>query len=272
MTRRSARPTRRPRRAGHAHRDGRPRPGRLNWGAATDNVGVARYNVHRATTAGFTPSAGEPDRPADRDDLRRHGAHAGHVLLPGHRRGRRRERRPASNEASATATADTTPRRRRPRSPRRRRRAGLARLERRDRRRRGRPLQRSPLHDVRLHARASANRIAQPTGTSYTDRARRRHLLLPRHRRRRGRERGAPSPPGDRDGRRRAAPGLVAAYGFDAGSGTTAAGQLRNGNIGTLSGPTWATGPGGSATRSRSTASNARVTVADSNTLDLTTG
>ena len=30
----------------------------LSWGAATDNVGVARYNVHRGTSAGFTPSVG----------------------------------------------------------------------------------------------------------------------------------------------------------------------------------------------------------------------
>lgn len=29
----------------------------LQWGAATDNVGVTRYQVHRSTTAGFTPSA-----------------------------------------------------------------------------------------------------------------------------------------------------------------------------------------------------------------------
>ena len=28
----------------------------LSWATATDNVGVARYNVHRSTTAGFTPS------------------------------------------------------------------------------------------------------------------------------------------------------------------------------------------------------------------------
>src|SRR4029450_3763409 len=31
----------------------------LSWGAATDNVGVARYNLHRGTSAGFTPSAGK---------------------------------------------------------------------------------------------------------------------------------------------------------------------------------------------------------------------
>jgi hypothetical protein len=30
----------------------------LNWGVATDNVGIARYNVHRSTTSGFTPAAG----------------------------------------------------------------------------------------------------------------------------------------------------------------------------------------------------------------------
>ena len=29
----------------------------LTWDAATDNVGVTRYNVHRSTTSGFTPSA-----------------------------------------------------------------------------------------------------------------------------------------------------------------------------------------------------------------------
>src|SRR5205085_1114361 len=29
----------------------------LGWGAATDNVGVARYDVYRSTTSGFVPSA-----------------------------------------------------------------------------------------------------------------------------------------------------------------------------------------------------------------------
>lgn len=35
-----------------------PLPGsvRLTWGAASDNVGVTSYNVHRSTTSGFTPS------------------------------------------------------------------------------------------------------------------------------------------------------------------------------------------------------------------------
>jgi hypothetical protein len=30
----------------------------LSWTASTDNIGVVRYNVHRSTTAGFTPTAG----------------------------------------------------------------------------------------------------------------------------------------------------------------------------------------------------------------------
>ena len=29
----------------------------LSWTASTDNVGVTGYEVHRSTTAGFTPSA-----------------------------------------------------------------------------------------------------------------------------------------------------------------------------------------------------------------------
>ena len=38
-----------------------------------------------------------------------------------------------------------------------------------------------------------------------------------------------------------APPGLVAAYGFDEGSGTTTADQSGNGNTGTLSNATWST-------------------------------
>ena len=62
---------RRPRRRGPWRRSGRsggrPCPG----AAATDNVGVVRYNVHRGTSAGFTPAGGEPDRAADLDRLHR---------------------------------------------------------------------------------------------------------------------------------------------------------------------------------------------------------
>ena len=44
----------------------------LSWGAASDNVGVVRYNVHRGTSSGFTPSAGESGRAADGVVVHRH--------------------------------------------------------------------------------------------------------------------------------------------------------------------------------------------------------
>ena len=65
----------------------------LSWGAATDNVGVVRYNVHRSTTPGFTPSAAnriaQPTGTSYTDTRPRRR----HLLLQGHRRGRRRQRR-----------------------------------------------------------------------------------------------------------------------------------------------------------------------------------
>ena len=65
--------------------------------------------------------------------------------------------------------------------------------------------------------------------------------------------------------------GLVAAYGFDAGSGTTAADSSGKGNVGSVSGPVWsAAGRYGSALSFDGV--NDWVTVADSNSLDLTTG
>ncbi len=79
----------------------------LSWGAATDNVGVARYNVHRGSSAGFTPSlANRIAQPTTTGyvDTTSPGSYfykvtaedaAGNVG-------------PASNEAAATVTADTT--------------------------------------------------------------------------------------------------------------------------------------------------------------------
>ena len=63
----------------------------------------------------------------------------------------------------------------------------------------------------------------------------------------------------------------MAAYGFDAGSGTTAVDSSGKGNVGSVSGPVWsATGRYGSALSFDGV--NDWVTVADSNSLDLTTG
>ena len=68
-------------------------------------------------------------------------------------------------------------------------------------------------------------------------------------------------------------PGLVAAYGLDAGVGSAVADQSGNGNNGTLTNATWA---GASAGRYGNALSfngtNASVSIPDSASLDLTTG
>jgi hypothetical protein len=80
----------------------------LSWSPSSDNVGVVHYNVHRSTSAGFTPSAtnrvGQPAGTSFTDAGRPAGQYfyrvaaqdaAGNVSSP-------------SAEASATATADTS--------------------------------------------------------------------------------------------------------------------------------------------------------------------
>jgi PKD repeat protein len=64
--------------------------------------------------------------------------------------------------------------------------------------------------------------------------------------------------------------GLVAAYGFDEGSGTAAADSSGKGNSGVVSGATWTTGHSGGALAFDG--SSDWVTVADSASLDLTSG
>ena len=65
--------------------------------------------------------------------------------------------------------------------------------------------------------------------------------------------------------------GLVAAYSFDAGSGTTAADSSGKGNIGTLANTTWTTaGKFGGALTFNGTSS--QVSIPDNTTLDLTNG
>ena len=156
---------------GHAH----ARPAglgqvSLGWGAATDNVGVARYNVHRGTSAGFTPSAANRIAQPTGDDVRRLRADArartGTASPP---RTRPANVGPASNEASAAATADTTaptppttltatPAPARSRSP------GAARPT-----PAGSPATTSTARPSPASRPAAANRIAQPTGTSHVD-------------------------------------------------------------------------------------------------------
>jgi glucose/arabinose dehydrogenase len=66
-------------------------------------------------------------------------------------------------------------------------------------------------------------------------------------------------------------PGLVAAYNFDAGTGTTAADLSGNGNNASLSGATW-TAAGKNAGAISFDGTNDSLSIADAPTLDLTTG
>lgn len=82
----------------------------LVWGAATDNVGVASYSIHRSQSPGFTPTAanriGQSTIGPSYADT---GLPAGVYYYKVTAVDSAGNSGPASNEATATATADTTP-------------------------------------------------------------------------------------------------------------------------------------------------------------------
>jgi hypothetical protein len=81
----------------------------LAWTAATDNKAVVNYNVHRSTTAGFVPAAvnrvAQPASTGYTDT----GLAAGTYYYRVTAQDAAGNVGPASNEASAAVTADTTP-------------------------------------------------------------------------------------------------------------------------------------------------------------------
>ena len=81
----------------------------LNWGAATDNFGVAPLQRPPQHDDRLHAVGGEPDRPTDRHGFHGQRARAGHVLLPRHRRGRRRQRRRRLEPGHRVVTGDVTP-------------------------------------------------------------------------------------------------------------------------------------------------------------------
>jgi hypothetical protein len=148
----------------------------LTWGAATDNVAVRRYHVHRATNAGFAPTA------------------ANEIAT-----------------TNATSYADTA----------------LA---------PGTYFYKVTAEDTSGNVGPPSNEVAAAV---------------------------SPPPPSGN--------GLVAAYGFDEGSGTSAADASGNGNTGTLSGgAAWSTS-GHSGNALSFNGSTGRVAIADADSLDLTT-
>jgi fibronectin type 3 domain-containing protein len=242
----------------------------LTWGAATDNLAVVRYNVHRSTSSGFTPSAANriaQPTSTSYTDTSPPGTYyykvtaedaAGNVG-------------PASNQASADITTDAQA----PSAP-----TGLTATQAGN----GVTLawtastdnvgvSRYNVHrsDTAGFTPSAANRIAQPAGAGYSDgglSSGTYHYKVT-----------AEDAAGNVSGASNQASvtvtivaptGLVAAYGFDEGSGTTTADQSGNGNTGTLSNTAWI--PGGRYGGALSFDGSARVNVADSASLHLTTG
>ncbi len=232
----------------------------VSWSASSDNVAVVRYNLHRSTTNGFTPSAANriaqptgtsftdsPLSPATYYYVVTAEDAAGNVSA-------------ASAQATAVVTGDITA----PTAP-------------------GSPAAVGGTSSVALTWTAStdnvgvlrynvhrsttngftpsaANRIAQPTGLSYTD-----SPLAPATYYYRVTAEDAAGNISAASAQVSAvvsaqAPGLVAAYGFDEGSGATALDSSGNNNNGTITNATWtASGKFGSALNFNG--SNAWVTV-----------
>ena len=81
----------------------------LAWTAATDNVGVARYNVHRSTTAGFTPSAANKVGQSTDTSFADNGLATGTYYYRVTAEDAAGNVGPPSGEATADALSDTTP-------------------------------------------------------------------------------------------------------------------------------------------------------------------
>jgi hypothetical protein len=80
----------------------------LSWGAATDNIGVAGYDVHRSSTPGFTPSAANLVAQVTGTSYTDTGLAAGNWYYRVRARDAAGNVGPATAEAVATATNDTT--------------------------------------------------------------------------------------------------------------------------------------------------------------------
>src|SRR5262249_19210661 len=79
----------------------------LTWTAATDNIGVTRYNIYRSTTSGFTPSSGNQIGTATTTSYTDYVAAGTYYYLVTAQDAAGNVGAP-SNEAVGTATADTT--------------------------------------------------------------------------------------------------------------------------------------------------------------------
>jgi Domain of unknown function (DUF1929)/Bacterial Ig domain len=81
----------------------------LKWGAATDDQGVSRYNVHRSSTPGFTPTSTNKVGQTTGTTFKDSGVPAGTWYYEVTAEDAASNVGPPSNEASATVTAVTNP-------------------------------------------------------------------------------------------------------------------------------------------------------------------
>ena len=245
----------------------------LSWTASTDNVGVAKYVIHRSTIAGFLPN--EENRIGQ---VTSGTTYVDTPLAPGVyfykvvAEDAVGLKSPSSTVASGTVPADTVA----PTAPTNLT-ASVAGND--------ITLNWTPASDdvgvARYNVHRSTtpgfvpgpgNRIAQPTGTSYINTG----LNPGTYYYRVTAEDAVPNvgPPSNEASRTVDAPpppppSLVAAYSFDEGSGTTANDVSGNANHGTITGAGWTTGRFGQALSFDGV--NDIINVLDSNSLDLTT-
>jgi chitodextrinase len=81
----------------------------LSWTAATDGVGVTKYNIHRSTTSGFTPSAANKVGQSTDTTFLDNGLPSGTYYYRVTAEDAAGNVGPASAEAAATARPDTAP-------------------------------------------------------------------------------------------------------------------------------------------------------------------
>jgi hypothetical protein len=240
----------------------------LNWTAATDNVGVVSYNVHRGTSPGVVPTSanrvGQSTTTNYTDTAFSVSGTYYYVVTAQDAAGNVSG---ASNEAVITATADTTP--------------PVVSIT--------TPSAGATLSGVTTVSAAASDDVGvvgvqllldgAPLGSEFTRppytinwdtsaAPNGTHTLSARARDAAGNQATASSITVTVSN---GAPvGLVASYSFNEGSGGTVNDSSGNGNTGAISGANWTTGKYGGALQFTGTSS--WVSVADSTSLDLTTG
>jgi concanavalin A-like lectin/glucanase superfamily protein/Big-like domain-containing protein len=239
----------------------------LTWSPSMSATGVANYNVHRATTPSFAPTSlnriGQPTSTNYTDS----GLAAGtyyyvvtaedvqhNISLP-------------SNESFAAVTADTNPPTVTLESPTSTTVTGVVTLSANAADDNGVAGVRFLLDGANLGAEITSPPYATTWNSTTTTNGT--HTLAARARDIGGNT--VTSQPRTVMVSNATPSGLVAAYSFAEGSGTTTADLSGNGNVGTLSGATWSTA-GKNGNSLQFNGSNALVSVADAASLRLTTG